>query len=170
MFALSVLLFPFCFLFVLILQSVSCSEKSFHIFGNQFSSKIIPLLDECQKSLKIMVFEWRFYKEDPSCCVQLFNQAIIRCHNRGVKVEVITNTEKTVKILKTIGIKAKKASRKKLLHAKIIIIDEKSLVIGSHNYTKNAFCSNIEVSTFISNCKNIKSIINLFNNIFKNYV
>jgi len=146
---------------------MSSSEKSFHIFGNQFSQKVIPLLNDCKNSLKIMVFDWRFYKKDPFCSVQLFNQAIIRCYNRGVNVEVISNTTNTIKTLKEIGIKAKKASRKKLLHSKIIIIDEKSLVIGSHNYTKNAFCSNIELSTYINNCKNIDSIINFFNNIYK---
>lgn len=136
------------------------------IIGNQFSKKVIPLIDSVKLSIKIVVFDWRWYPSDPANPVQLFNQAIIRAKRRGVKIQVIGNCDDVLKILNNEGIEAKKAITRNLVHAKMIIFDDKDLVIGSHNFTQSGFTLNHEISSYISDCSNIKDYIRFFNSLW----
>ena len=116
------------------------------IIGSEFPKKVIPLIDNAKHSIKICVFDWRWYPDNPGSPVQLFNQSIIRAVNRGVSVSAITNFVDIVSTLVSLGVKAKKLTSKNLVHAKIMIIDGQIVVLGSHNYTQNAFTMNYEIS------------------------
>lgn len=136
------------------------------LIGEQFPDKVIPLINQSKKSIKIIVFEWVWYPNNATKSIQLFNQAIVRARNRGVNIEVVANSAKIVKILRDLKINAKKLSTRKLIHSKVMIIDEKDVVIGSHNYTQNAFTSNFEVSVYIKDAENIKILLTHFNYLY----
>jgi len=136
------------------------------IIGKQFPDKVIPLIDKSVKSIDIIVFDWRWYSQDPGASVQLFNQAIVRAVRRGVKVRVITNSGDIVSILNNLGCQAKKLVSKNLVHAKMIILDSEIVVIGSHNYTQSAFQMNYEISVILRDCENISDFFSFFNNLY----
>jgi phosphatidylserine/phosphatidylglycerophosphate/cardiolipin synthase-like enzyme len=136
------------------------------VIGKAFPEKVIPLIDEAKHSIKIIVFDWRWYPQNLGSSVQLFNQSIIRAARRGVEVKVLTNIEDVVKLLKSQGIKAKKLFSKKLLHAKMMLLDDENLVIGSHNYTQSAFEMNQEVSAIICGAEDLLPFVNFFNNLY----
>jgi len=119
------------------------------IVGKEFPAKVIPLIDNAHHSIRIIVFDWRWYPNDPANPVQLFNQAIIRAVRRGVRVSIVTNVPEVANILKQNGCIVNKPISDKLIHAKMMLIDSDILVIGSHNYTQNAFTMNFEVSVII---------------------
>jgi len=119
------------------------------IIGKEFPKKVIPLIDSAKRSINIIVFDWRWYPDDLSNPCQLFNQSIVRAKNRGVQIKVISNMLDIVKLLKDLGIEAKKLLTPNLVHVKLMIIDDDIAVIGSHNYTQNAFTMNYEVSVII---------------------
>jgi len=133
------------------------------IIGKEFPAKVIPLIDACKKSLKIIVFDWRWYPNDPANPVQLFNQAIIRASRRGVCVEVVTNFADVVNLLNREGCKAVKPITKNLIHAKMMIIDGELLILGSHNYTQSAFTMNYEVSVLFNDKPTIDNFLTFFN-------
>lgn len=139
------------------------------IIGKQYPQKVIPLIDNAKKSIRIVVFDWRWYPYDASHPVQLFNQALIRAKRRGVQVSVIANATDIIDILKKEGIDAKKPPTPHLIHSKMIIIDDNILIIGSHNFTQSAFTMNHEVSIIIENDPNISECIKYFNNLLNNY-
>jgi len=139
------------------------------IIGKQFPQKVIPLIENAKQSIKIVVFDWRWYPNDPANPVQLFNQAIIRAKRRGVDVKVITNIDYVIKILNTEKIEAKKPLTPKLIHSKMMIIDDKILIIGSHNYTQSAFTMNHEVSVVIEGEGQLDNFIKYFHNLYNNY-
>jgi len=139
------------------------------IIGKQFPQKVIPLIENAKQSIKIVVFDWRWYPNDPANPVQLFNQALIRAKRRGVDVKVITNVAYVRDILRSNQIDAKKPSTTKLIHSKMIIIDDKILIIGSHNYTQSAFTMNHEASIMIEGEGQLLDFIEYFYNLFKNY-
>lgn len=116
------------------------------IIGSEFPKIVIPLIENAKHSIKICVFDWRWYPNDAGNPVQLFNQAIVRAVHRGVKVFAITNFDGIVKTLNSVGADAKQITSKNIVHAKIMIIDGQYVVCGSHNYTQNAFTMNHEVS------------------------
>ena len=136
------------------------------IIGKQYPKIVIPKIDEAKKSIDIIMFDWRWYPNDPGASVQLFNQALVRAGRRGVNVRAITNFGDIVKTLEKVGVKAKKLQSKNLVHAKIIIIDESIVIIGSHNFTQNAFNMNFEISCMFENSDNAKEYLQYFNNLW----
>lgn len=137
------------------------------ILGKQYPQIVIPLIEQAKSSIKIVVFDWRWYPNDPANPVQLFNQAIIRACRRGVKVAVVGNCDYVLAILKQNGCEIRKPISKNLIHAKMIIFDDKDIVIGSHNFSQNAFTMNFEVSTYIPDCPDIKNYLDFFNSLFQ---
>jgi phosphatidylserine/phosphatidylglycerophosphate/cardiolipin synthase-like enzyme len=136
------------------------------IIGKEFPEKVIPLIDQAKSTIDVVVFDWRWYPQNPGSPVQLFNQAIARAVKRGVIVRAIANTPQIINILKEVGVKAKKLETPHLIHAKIMIVDDQFLVIGSHNYTETAFLMNFEVSVIIEDEKVIKRVKEFFNNLY----
>lgn len=119
------------------------------ISGRQYPANVIPIIDEAKISIDIVVFDWRWYPNNPGASCQLFNQAILRAVRRGVKIRVITNNDGTINILKKEGVEAKKVLTTRLVHAKALIVDSEIVVTGSHNFTQSAFQMNFELSVII---------------------
>ena len=136
------------------------------IIGKQFPDKVIPIIDNSKISVDIIVFDWRWYPQDPGASCQLFNQAIVRAVRRGVKVRAIVNNLQIVSILKSLGCEAKKLLTTKLVHCKMMIVDDEIVVTGSHNYTQSAFQMNLELSVILYKPENMDSFNNFFNNLF----
>jgi phosphatidylserine/phosphatidylglycerophosphate/cardiolipin synthase-like enzyme len=136
------------------------------IIGKEFPEKVIPLIDRAKGTIDVVVFDWRWYPQNPGSPVQLFNQSVARAIKRGVVVRAVANTPEIVGILNQIGARAKKLNTPKLVHAKFIIIDDQYLVIGSHNYTETAFLMNYEVSVIIEDEKVVKRVKEFFNNLY----
>ena len=136
------------------------------IIGKQFPEKVIPLLDNSKKSIDIIVFDLRWYPQDPGAAAQLFNQSIVRAVRRGVKVRVIANNNDIIDVLKKVGCDAKKLLTTKLVHCKLMIIDDEIVITGSHNYTQSAFQMNLELSIILPQPENISEFSNFFNSLF----
>lgn len=78
-------------------------------------------------------------------------QALIDAKNKGINVEVILDrsnfhrkTLTTIKRLRKIGIPVYKDNVKGIAHNKVMIIDNKKVITGSFNFTKNADLRNAE--------------------------
>ena len=139
------------------------------IIGKQFPGTVIPLIENAKNTIKIVVFDWRWYPNDPANPVQLFNQAIIRSVRRGVKVQAIGNCSDVMAILKQQGCDIVKPTTKNLVHAKMMIIDDDWLILGSHNYSKSAFSRNQEASIAVHGREEIKRYREYFNNLWNQY-
>lgn len=136
------------------------------IIGSQFVKHVCPLIDQAKKTIDIIVFDWRWYSQDPSNPAQIFNQTILRAVRRGVVVRVITNIAEVLAILKQQGCHVKKPSTEKLIHPKVMIIDDKTIILGSHNYTQSAFTTNFEVSIEFDDELCVSELKTFFNNLF----
>jgi len=116
------------------------------IIGKEFPKKVVPLIEAARRSIEIIVFDWRWYPQDPGASVQLFNQAIVRAVRRGVKVRAIVNNDQILEVLNSVGCDARRLKVKELVHCKFMILDDSLVVVGSHNYTQSAFQMNLEAS------------------------
>jgi phosphatidylserine/phosphatidylglycerophosphate/cardiolipin synthase-like enzyme len=132
------------------------------IIGRDYPKKVIPLINAAKRSLKIVVFDWRWYPNDPANPAQLFNASIVNAVARGLSVSCISNSADIVKILSSVGCKTRKPISQHLLHVKMIIIDDEILVIGSHNFSQNAFCANFEASVAVSGSEKIVNFVKFF--------
>lgn len=137
------------------------------ISGSQFPAQVIPLIEKATKSINVVVFDWRWYPSDAGSSVQLFNQAIVRAARRGVKVCGIVNNDQIVRIFKENGCNFKKIITPKLVHCKLMVIDDEVAITGSHNYTASAFQMNLELSVVIDEADAIAGLQNFFSNIWQ---
>ena len=135
------------------------------VIGSEYPDKVGKLIDNAKSSIDILMFDWRWYKDDIGHPLQIFNQKLVRAVRRGVRVRTITNYAELVDTLNTLGFYAKKWPQKNILHSKLVIIDNEIFVSGSHNFTGNAFCSNLETSTIVNDSVLANSFTEFFNNI-----
>lgn len=136
------------------------------IISKDFPKVVIPLIDSALHSIDIVVFDWRFYKHDVASPVSLFNQAIARACRRGVIVRCLVQSSGTVDRLKELGCTVRQLTTKKILHTKLLIVDNVRIIMGSHNYTQHAFTSNHEASIFVVMKDELNGFVQYFNNLF----
>ena len=96
--------------------------------------------------------------------------ALKHAKERGVKVRIILEKRvmsddniATFQALKTYGIDVKWASKLfTLTHAKFLIIDGTTVIIGSHNFSDNALTSNREASVLIERSAAVDEFKHIF--------
>jgi len=136
------------------------------IIGKEFANKVIPLIKEAKKSIDIIVYDWRWYPNQIGSAIQRFNNEITNAKRKGKKIRVITNSSHLTNILKSLNFEVQGNTFKKKLHTKLMIIDNKIAILGSHNYTMNAFTINYEVSVIIQDEKVVKRLNQYFKNLW----
>lgn len=120
------------------------------IVGADYPKKVIPLLDNAKKNIDLISYDWRWYPNQPGHVVQQFNIALVNAVRRGVIVRAVVNRAELLPVLIKVGIQARVLKDHRTLHAKMLLVDDITLVLGSHNITRNAFGSNIETSLVVS--------------------
>jgi len=135
------------------------------IIGREYPDLVIEKVKNAKQSIKILMFAWRWYDGEQGTKIQKFNNEIIRARQRGVDVRVFVNFGFITQKFRECGINIKQPLSKKMLHCKMIIIDEKMLFLGSHNLTKNAFEINHEVSTLIDDPAAVEKCSRFFDNL-----
>lgn len=136
------------------------------IIGAEYPLIVIPLIDGAKKNIDIIMYDWRWYADQITHPVQQFNAALVRASKRGLRVRVITNTALNLEVLNKCGIKARVTRDRRTLHCKMIIIDDETLIMGSHNITRNAFSHNIEASVVVSIPNEVTRFAEFFNNLY----
>lgn len=139
-------------------------DRTITIIGKEFSQKVIPLIKQARDSIDIIVYDWRWYPDQIGSDIQRFNNAIVTARKKGIKVRAITNSQQIIAILKESKIEAKKLFSYRKLHIKLMILDNKIAIFGSHNYTMSAFTTNLEVSIATQN----ENVVNRFKSLFNN--
>lgn len=136
------------------------------VSGREYPANVIPLINSAKQNIDIVVFDWRWYPQDSGSSCQLFNQAIIRALRRKIKIRAIANNDQIIDILKQEGSEAKRLKTAKLVHCKLIIIDDKIVITGSHNFTQSAFQMNLELSVILDGDFSADTFSVFFNNLW----
>ncbi len=116
------------------------------IISADFIPKVLPLINEARHSIKIIVFDWRLYPTQPNHPVMKFISALQAAQLRGCSVQVLIRNPNTHRQLRQCGFNAKILHSGKLVHAKMMLIDDRVAIVGSHNYTQSGLTSNLEIS------------------------
>ena len=124
-------------------------SKTQLITGSNYSKYVRNLFEQAQHSISVAVFDWRWYKYDPASPMQLLNQSLLHASRRGCNVRAFTSSRDIANLLISLGIKAKSHQHRSLFHPKLVIIDAKHVVIGSHNWSNSAMEKNVEASVHI---------------------
>jgi len=142
-------------------------HKNKCLVGGEYSGEVIKLINDTVKSIEIVMFDWRWYGEDPTNPMQLINNALVRAVRRGVTIRALTGNKKIVPLLIQQGIMTKKINKRGLLHSKLLILDSELIVLGSHNLTGSAMYSNIETSMIIPCKESAQQFIEFFKRLWQ---
>lgn len=141
-------------------------SKNQCVIGAQYGPLLIDMLDSAEYTVDIVMFQWKWYENEPAHPLQLVNQAIVRAHHRGVQVRAITAYQDIVDKLLEVGVMAKKYRHRGLLHSKLVVIDHVLVIQGSHNLTSSALRSNVESSMFVPCTHSAKTMTDFFNRLW----
>jgi len=120
------------------------------LIGKEYAEQLQLSICAAQKSVKMIVFCWSLQEEKRCDSLLKINNAVRFAIQKGVKIECLNGSEGLTRQLNSIGVKAKYLTNFKIIHAKFILIDDEILFIGSHNLTKCAMESNLELSIRIN--------------------
>lgn len=136
------------------------------IFGQEFCDIVIPLLEDAEREINIIIFSWRMPFITRKKAIRSFNDALVRAVGRGVKVRALVSIESVAAELGRFGIDAKVLPTSRLLHTKLLILDARRIILGSHNYSENAFTYNYEVSVFFEEWEENNRFMKYFENLW----
>jgi phosphatidylserine/phosphatidylglycerophosphate/cardiolipin synthase-like enzyme len=136
------------------------------IIGANYPLKIIPLIEKAKKSIDLIVFDWRFYPNEPGNPAQKFNNALISAIRRGVEVRGVANMKDIAEVMNKLGAKIRNLNTRRLVHTKLMMIDNEQVIIGSHNFTQSAFTLNFEVSILLDDQNLISELKEYFTNLY----
>lgn len=119
------------------------------ILGAEYGGAVLPLILNARESIRIIVYDWRRYPTISGSAISKFNSAILSAGARGVSVRALVNNDAIADWLKGQRCQSRRLHSKRLLHTKMLLIDNTKLVIGSHNYTQGGFSLNHEASIFV---------------------
>ena len=121
------------------------------LIGKQYQSELCALFARASASISIVMFAWETPTSGEYKKIFQLNDTLCSARKRGVSVRAIVHFHKTLDFLRHQNINAKKIHIGGLLHTKMVIIDERIVLIGSHNFTERAFTTNAEASVIIEN-------------------
>jgi phosphatidylserine/phosphatidylglycerophosphate/cardiolipin synthase-like enzyme len=120
------------------------------IIGKQYVEKVSPLIAAAAQSIDIIMYHWQMrpsLQQDP---VSLLMQLLQAAQARGVRVRCVVGSAKQCHQLSGYKLENRQHFGDKLVHAKMLLIDNRIAVVGSHNLTKMGLTKNLEISLAVT--------------------
>lgn len=136
------------------------------LIGPQYASELIFELEKVKKDISIIMYVWTKYPDDPFCDPSRITSLILDAHRRGLKVRILTNFSATCDWLCSLGLNARLIAGSRIVHAKMVILDSNKIFVGSHNFSRSAMTSNIEVSTLHTDFSDVDPLLRYFNSLW----
>jgi phosphatidylserine/phosphatidylglycerophosphate/cardiolipin synthase-like enzyme len=149
--------------------------------GTTYPGLVTPILQDASQKIDIMMYEWKWYTHENAGGVEKFNLAVCAASRRQVKVRALLNIEsmghaitkinaRTEQFLRMAGCEVKFGSIGVATHAKMIIVDDRTLILGSHNVSKGSFSRNQEASIIVEGPEAIRPYIDYFKLLWENTI
>ena len=144
------------------------------VIGSDYPKIVVPLLARAQSKINIIMYEWKWYSHEQAGGMEKLNLAILERARARVKINVLLNIEsmghaitkinnRTATFLQQRGVIVKFGQVGIATHAKMVIIDDRFCIVGSHNYSKGSFTRNQECSVLMEGGGAIRPFIDYFN-------
>ena len=150
------------------------------VIGSDYYKKVAPIVKGATAKISVVMYEWKWYSHEKAGGVQALNLHFLERARSGVKIQVLMNMEsmghaitkinsRTGSFLQQRGIQVKFGSIGTATHAKMVIVDDRFVVLGSHNYSKGAFTRNQECSVLLEGGEAIRPFIDYFKLLWEHF-
>lgn len=134
-----------------------------------FIERALQLIKKAQTSVLICAYDWRWYVNSPEKAIQQLNSLLYAKSSQGVQVRAILDKPEQAELLRRYKIAAKTFPTTITMHTKAILIDEKTLILGSHNLTERGTAENYEVSLLVKDPTVCLGFYDYFISMWQNY-
>lgn len=134
-----------------------------------FIDRATEYVKQAKKSILICAYDWRWYVNSPEKSIQKLNIELFKKSDSGVQVRAILDKADQAKILKSYKIDARILPDTMTMHTKAILIDEKVLILGSHNLTERGTAENHEISLHVRDPAVCLAFYDYFTALWQNY-
>ena len=145
------------------------------LFDEEYYNALISLLDKANRSVHIVMFVVKYDPHEPRDPVNNVLRKLVELKSRGVDVKIVVDDEtynkhrETIRFLAENGIPIKlDESSARTTHAKIVVIDDRIVFVGSHNWTESALTKNHEASVCIDSEEIAERFERYFETIWEN--
>jgi len=126
-----------------------------------YLQKLNEVIGGAKHHVDVIQYQWNWYPFKPNDPLQKFNNGVVGTIRRGVKFRVILDTEAVGHRITTVNNQAKRnlvnagahvkfGARFPITHAKIFIVDDDLVILGSHNLSSRSVTANDECSIFVN--------------------
>lgn len=133
----------------------------------EYYLNLIRAIDGARSEIYVMMFLMKYDPNDSYDPANDLIRALVKAKKRGVEVHVlledgIDENRKAYDYLKQSGVDVALDSPATTLHAKVVVIDGKTVFIGSHNWSEGALDWNHEVSVRIDSEEFAREMVEYF--------
>ncbi len=141
------------------------------LIAGSYESYVLKLLSSANSSVYVMMFVAKYYPGIHGNPANELLNALCRDAARGIDVRVLLDYtsyreyRSAIQYLEHCGVKVRvwrECGSLWKLHAKVVIVDGRYVVLGSHNWTYSALAHNIEVSVAIRSRAIASELTSLF--------
>jgi len=164
-------------------QCPACEYNSGNVIplaNENYYPALVEEIENAQTSIDIAMYEFKWYENNNS--VTELRDMLAERAEQGIKIRMILDqskwygkvtdlskeNQKTGEYLAEKGIEVKLDSEKTTTHDKLVIIDNKIVFVGSHNWGSSALTRNNEASVKIEDEKIAEYYENYFEWLWKN--
>lgn len=137
------------------------------ILDRAFTAKAQSFIDDAEREVRLCAYAWRWYANEPQIDIQKFNVSLLRAVQRGVRIKCLVNNFSMYSYFTSLGFTCRFVDRTRMLHTKAIVIDTKTLILGSHNLTKRANTDNFEASVAIQDYEVVQQFSTYFDKMWE---
>lgn len=136
------------------------------IVDNEYAKAATEFVNDAKNEIRLCAYAWRWYHNEPEIDIQKLNVELYRARLRGVKVRCLVDTHAMQDTFRALGFDCRSVVNTRMLHTKALSIDDKSVIIGSHNMTKRATTDNYEMSILSQEFYVVQAYIDYFDKIW----
>jgi phosphatidylserine/phosphatidylglycerophosphate/cardiolipin synthase-like enzyme len=141
-------------------QNSPAGSQAVILTNEDYLPALLRTIDEAQNEIFISIFSFKAGEHKNSCPDRILDH-LAKALKRGVKVYVILETtdrksdelniqnKQTGKLLEEKGVNVYFDSPRQTTHTKLVVIDQRLVLLGSHNFTQSALKYNNEISILL---------------------
>jgi len=147
------------------------------VVDNQFLGVALALVEQAKSEICISSFKLEINEQPKGRNLKNFFEKLVEKCKAGVKVNVLFNWHDDKRsvaktnyyasiYLKNAGIEVRHLKANRCCHAKLIIIDQEKVLLGSHNLSIRSCENNFELSYLIPDPETVAQVYSVFQRSF----
>lgn len=134
---------------------------------------VVGCIKESRQGILVCTYEWAWYDGQRTGTVQDVNRTLCQAAQRGVLVQALMHNEppgrplgkinrKAAGRLRRNGVEVKLGGTARIIHAKFWVFDDEKAIVCTHNISRRATSSNVEVGVLLDDYKNVSTLRDYF--------